>query len=200
MDELPEFQRSALEALREPLESGAITIARATQRAQFPARFQLVAAMNPCPCGYRGSSVRACRCSPEQVQRYQSRLSGPLLDRIDLHVDVQALPAQELLRAAPGESSAQVRARSSAARARALARQGCANRALEGEALQAHARWDEHAERLLHSAATQMGWSSRATHRTVRVARTIADLAQSEHIGVAHMAEAIQYRRVVAQA
>lgn len=198
LDELPEFQRSALEALREPLESGTITIARAQQRAQFPARFQLVAAMNPCPCGYRGSHVRPCRCSPEQVQRYQARLSGPLLDRIDLHVDVQALPAHELLQASPGEPSAQVRERTSAARERALHRQGCANRALEGDALQAHARWDEAAGRLLQSAATQMGWSARATHRALRVARTIADLGSSESIGMAHMAEAIQYRRVVA--
>src|SRR4029453_14423163 len=123
LDELPEFPRSALEALREPLETARITIARALRRSEFPARFQLVAAMNPCPCGWLGSA-RSCRCSPEQVARYQGRLSGPLLDRIDLHVEVPAMSPAELLDAPPGEATAAVQARCIAARDRAQARQG----------------------------------------------------------------------------
>ena len=200
LDELPEFPRAALEALREPLESGHITISRAAQRADFPARFQLVAAMNPCPCGYLGSRVRACRCTPDQVARYQGKLSGPLLDRIDLHVEVAALPADELLNAPPGEASAAVRARCAAARERALARQGTANQALHGQAIDRHARLDDAARQFLHTAASRLGWSARATHRALKVARSIADLAGSETTTTAHVAEAVQYRRVLGAA
>ncbi len=197
LDELPEFPRAALEALREPLESGHITISRAAQRAEFPARFQLVAAMNPCPCGYLGSRTRACRCTPDQVARYQGKLSGPLIDRIDLQVEVAALPPEELLTAPPGEGTASIRARCAAARERAIARQGLPNQALQGKAIDAHARLDAGAAQFLHSAATRLGWSARATHRALRVARSIADLAGSEAVGSAHVAEAVQYRRAL---
>ena len=197
LDEFPEFARSALEALREPLESGHITIARAAQRAEFPARFQLVAAMNPCPCGFAGSRQRACRCTPEQIARYQGKLSGPLLDRIDLHVEVPHIPADELLGAPPGEASSAVRARVTAAHERALRRQGQPNQALAGQALERMAQLDDAAQRFLQAAATRLGWSARATHRALKVARTIADLAGSEHVTVAHVGEAIQYRRVL---
>ncbi|MFT4193833.1 YifB family Mg chelatase-like AAA ATPase, partial [Ottowia sp.] len=197
LDELPEFPRAALEALREPLESGRIGISRAAQRAEFPARFQLVAAMNPCPCGYLGARGRACRCTPDQVARYQGKLSGPLLDRIDLHVDVAALPPEELLAAPPGEPTAAVRARCIAARERALARQGHPNQALHGQAIDRHAQLDDAAARFLHTAASRLGWSARATHRALKVARTIADLAGSAAVGVAHVGEAVQYRRAL---
>ena len=200
LDELPEFPRAALEALREPLETGHITIARAARRADFPARFQMIAAMNPCPCGYLGSRIKACRCTPDQVARYQGKLSGPLLDRIDLHIEVAALPADELLAAPPGEATAAVRARCAAARERALARQGVPNQALHGQAIDAHVRLDDAAHRFLHTAATRLGWSARATHRALKVARTIADLAGSELTTTAHVAEAVQYRRALRSA
>jgi magnesium chelatase family protein len=195
LDELPEFPRAALEALREPLENGRITIARAARRAEFPARFQLVAAMNPCPCGHLGSAQRACRCTPDQVARYQGRLSGPLLDRIDLHVQVGALPAAELLQAAGSESSAQVRQRCITARERALARQGKANHSLNAQEIDVHTRPEEAALRFLDAAAVRLGWSARGLHRTLKVARTIADLAHTERIALEHVAEALQYRQ-----
>ncbi|MBA4254098.1 MAG: hypothetical protein C0441_09235, partial [Comamonadaceae bacterium] len=195
LDELPEFPRAALEALREPLESGQIRISRAARQTDFPARFQLVAAMNPCPCGYLGASHRACRCTPDQVQRYQGKLSGPLLDRIDLHVEVPLLPPGQLLDSAAAETSAAVRERVAQARERALQRQGHANHTLHGPALQRHAALEPAAAQLLQQAATRLGWSGRATHRALRVARTIADLAASERIHGAHLAEAVQYRQ-----
>ncbi|MDA8455846.1 YifB family Mg chelatase-like AAA ATPase [Acidovorax sp. GBBC 3334] len=200
LDEFPEYARSALEALREPLETGRIAIARAARRADFPARFQLLAAMNPCPCGHLGSHQRACRCSPDQVARYQGKLSGPLLDRIDLHVEVPALPADELLATAPGESSAAVRERVAAARERAVARQGKPNQALQGREIDEQSGLDEAAARYLQAAATRLGWSARSTHRALKVARTIADLAGEERIGPAQVAEAVQYRRVLRSA
>ena len=197
LDELPEFPRAALEALREPLESGTITISRAAHRSEFPARFQLVGAMNPCPCGYLGSAQKTCRCTPDQVLRYQGKLSGPLMDRIDLHVEVPALPPDDLLRHGPGESTASIRERSSAARQRAVARQGKANHGLQGKEIDQFALLDDAAIRFLNTAATRLGWSGRSTHRALKVARTIADLAGSAQTHVAHVAEAVQYRRAL---
>ena len=195
LDEFPEFKRSALEALREPLETGSITISRAARRAEFPARFQLVGAMNPCPCGYLGSPAHRCRCTPDQLTRYQGRLSGPLMDRIDLHVDVPALPAEALLEAPNGASSADMRARCVQARARAHARQGKSNHALMGQELHAYSQLDAATAQFLRSAAVRMGWSARSVDRTLKIARTIADLAGSAAIELGHTAEAMQFRR-----
>ncbi|MBI2727778.1 MAG: YifB family Mg chelatase-like AAA ATPase [Polaromonas sp.] len=195
LDELPEFPRAALEALREPLESGHITISRAAQRAEFPARFQLIAAMNPCPCGYLGSTLRTCRCSPEQVSRYQGKLSGPLLDRIDLHVEVGSLAADELINSAPGEKTQAIRERVVQARQRSIARQGSSNQALEGQAIDEQCRLDAASAKFLNTAAARLGWSGRSIHRCLKVARTIADLAGAETVQVTHVAEAVQYRR-----
>jgi magnesium chelatase family protein len=197
LDELPEFPRAALEALREPLETGTITIARAARRAEFPARFQLIGAMNPCPCGYLGSTLKACRCTPDQVARYQGKLSGPLLDRIDLHVEVPALAPVSLLQTAPGESTTSIRERCIGARLRAEQRQGKPNQALAGQDIDRHALLDNAALGFLNTAAARLGWSARGTHRALKVARTIADLASSQRIGVSHVAEAMQYRRVL---
>ena len=197
LDELPEFPRAALEALREPLESGTITIARAAHRAEFPSRFQLIAAMNPCPCGYLGSTLRTCRCSPDQVARYQGKLSGPLLDRIDLHIEVGALAADELINTPPGESSEAIRLRVADARERAVARQGHANQALSGQAIDEQCKLDTAAAKFLNTAATRLGWSGRSIHRCLKVARTISDLAGAQHVQLTHVAEAIQYRRAL---
>ena len=197
LDELPEFPRGALEALREPLESGVISIARAARRAEFPACFQLIAAMNPCPCGYLGSRLRACRCTPDQIARYQSKLSGPLMDRIDLHVEVSALAPDELLQTGGGEASAPIAVRVAAGFERALQRQGVANHALVGQDIDIHCALDEAARRFLSTAVTRLGWSGRATHRALKVARTIADLAGARAVGLTHLAEAMQYRRML---
>ena len=186
-----------MEALREPLETGTITIARAARRAEFPARFQLIAAMNPCPCGYLGSQQKACRCSPDQVSRYQSKLSGPLMDRIDLHLEVPAMPASELIGAPAGEATDKIRARCTVARAKAVERQGKSNQALQGQELDRHLNMEDAAVKFLNNAAARLGWSARSTHRALRVARTIADLANSETVASTHVAEAVQYRRAL---
>ncbi len=196
LDELPEFPRAALEALREPLESGRIHIARAAQRTEFPARFQLVAAMNPCPCGYLGSQVRACRCAAEQVARYQGKISGPLLDRIDLQVEVAALPPDELVQAGRrGEASAAIAARVQAAHHMARARQGVSNASLSVQQLDEHCALHEGARPFLNHAATRLGWSGRSLHRCLKVARTIAALAVCASIVVPNLAVAILFGR-----
>ncbi|HET7792786.1 MAG TPA: YifB family Mg chelatase-like AAA ATPase [Rhizobacter sp.] len=198
LDELPEFQRAALEALREPMETGRITISRAARQAEFPARFQLIAAMNPCPCGHLGSPLRACRCTPDVVLRYQGRISGPLLDRIDLQVEVPAVDAQTLAAAPDGEPSALIAERVQRARERAWSRQGCTNAQLSGSGVDAHCALDDAGQRFLQAAAARLGWSARSYHRVLRMARSVADLAGSAAIQVSHLAEAIQYRRVLA--
>lgn len=195
LDELPEFDRRVLESLREPLETGTITVSRARRRAEFPARVQLVAAMNPCPCGHHGDPLRACRCTPDQIARYRSRLSGPLLDRIDLVVEVPALPPETLARGPAGEASALVRERVLKARGAQLVRQGCANADLPAGEVERHCRPDAAGETLLQQALQRLKLSARAYHRVLRVARTLADLAGVERPGAAHVAEAIQYRR-----
>ncbi|MDB4542971.1 ATP-binding protein, partial [bacterium] len=195
LDELPEFNRQCLEVLREPLESGEITLSRARHRVTYPARFQLVAAMNPCPCGYLGDPQRACRCTPQQIQRYRDRISGPLLDRIDLHVPVLRLPAGDLLQAqGTGESSLAVRARVLSCRAQQERRQGCANAQLQPRMLAEHCPLGPSQRKRLESAATRMRLSGRGLHRTLRVARTIADLEAVGSIENRHIAEALAYR------
>ncbi|TCS72149.1 Mg chelatase-like protein [Sulfuritortus calidifontis] len=195
LDELPEFDRKALEVLREPLESGRITISRAARQSEFPARFQLVAAMNPCPCGWLGHPAGKCRCTPEQVARYRARLSGPLLDRIDLHIEVPALKEADLINAPAGEASPSVRQRVDAARRRQLERQGKANALLEGAEIDRHCRAEGKAEDLLKQAIARLNLSARAFHRILKVARTLADLDGLEQIGSYHVAEAVQFRR-----
>jgi magnesium chelatase family protein len=198
LDELPEFDRRVLEVLREPLEAGRVAISRAARQTEYPARFQLVAAMNPCPCGYLGHFANRCRCTPDQVQRYRAKLSGPLLDRIDMHVEVPVLPEDALLSGTPGEPSATVRTRVQQAHDRQLARQGCANAALAPAAIDAHCAADPDALVLLRQAITRLGLSGRAQHRVLKLARTIADLDREggDTIAARHVAEAVQYRRL----
>jgi magnesium chelatase family protein len=194
LDELPEFSRHVLEVLREPMESGRITISRAARQADFPAHFHLVAAMNPCPCGYLGHPKQRCTCSPDIIARYRGRISGPLLDRIDLQVEVPALALEDLARGPPGESSATVRERVVRARSLQLARQGMANERLEGARLEKLCALTSAARCLIEQAATRLAMSARGYFRVLRVARTIADLDAVNAVGVAHMAEALRYR------
>lgn len=196
LDELPEFNRHVLESLREPLESGQITISRAAFQAVYPAQFQLVAAMNPCPCGYAGSPRGNCHCSHEQVRRYLAKLSGPLLDRIDMQVEVPSLPADVLALKAtdPRESSAEIKGRVMVARERQLARQGKANRDLAVSDLQHVCTMDEASQRLLHQVMEKFNFSARVYHRIIKVARTIADLSDQSMISSQHISEALTYR------
>ena len=197
LDELPEFDRKVLEVLREPLESGQITISRAARQADFPARFQLIAAMNPCPCGFLGALHRECRCTPDQVTRYQGKISGPLLDRIDMQIQVGAIAHDDLLQQAAGEASADIAARVASSFEVQQRRQRKSNYLLSTTEIDLHCKPDAAGEDLLRTAMTRLNWSARAYHRVLKVARTIADLSQVPIIGKVHIAEAIQYRRAL---
>ncbi len=198
LDELPEFKRSALEVLRQPIEDGEVTISRSAGKITLPCAFMLVAAMNPCPCGYLGDARHECRCSPSQIQRYRARISGPLLDRIDLHIEAPALSLGELRSETPGESSALVRSRIETARARQHLRftgsRTSANSRMSHAQIRKHAAIDAASGDLLQQAMEQLHLSARAYDRILKVARTIADLAAADHIEPTHLLEAIQYR------
>ncbi len=198
LDELPEFDRRVLEVLREPLETGVITISRAARQADFPARFQLIAAMNPCPCGYLGDASGRCHCTSDQVQRYRARISGPLLDRIDMHIEVQRVSHEVLRAGSPGgeETSATVRERVIRARQLAVQRGGHANALLNPQQIKRFCVLDDKAQSLLERAVDKLGLSHRAYHRILKLARTIADLAGMESIQIAHVSEAVSYRKL----
>ena len=198
LDELPEFRRSTLEVMRQPLEDGKVTISRAAGSMTFPAEFVLVCAMNPCPCGFFGDTKRACRCSPRQVEQYRQRISGPLLDRIDLHIEVPAVPYKDLANGEAGEPSVVIRERVTAARAMQHQRFGksktTCNARMNSRQIKAHCALGEAAQELLKMAMTELNLSARAHDRILKVARTIADLAHAESIDETHIGEAIQYR------
>ncbi len=197
LDEFPEFSRSALEVLRQPLEDGIVTISRARAALTFPARFMLVASQNPCPCGHYGDSQKDCTCSPTMRQRYRERISGPLLDRIDLRITVPRLSAEDLLNVSQGETSEVVRQRVLAARKLSIVRQGVANNQLSGQALEEHATLESNTETFARSVVKQLALSGRGFDRLRKVSRTIADLAGEKTISEAHIAEAVSYREVI---
>ncbi|GHA72143.1 ATP-dependent protease [Formosimonas limnophila] len=197
LDELPEFDRKVLEVLREPLESGEIHISRAARQATFPAKFQLIAAMNPCPCGYLGHPTQVCRCSPDNVLRYQARLSGPFLNRIDMQIEVPAVAVSDLNKMSLGEKSSSVAKRVCTAFDRQIKRQGVVNARLSVKQVDSYCVPDDAARQLLAKAMGQLSWSARVYHRVLRVARTIADLEGLDTIGLPHMAQAVQYRRAL---
>ncbi len=194
LDEMAEFSRHVLEVLRQPIEEGCVRIARAARTVTFPAQFMLVGAMNPCPCGYSGDTVRMCRCTPQQIGRYGARLSGPLRDRLDLTVPVAAMPARELTEAAGGEDSSVIRQRVVAARARQMERSGALNCRLHGRRLRGSTSLEPAARRMFTAALTRLSLTARGHDRVLRVARTIADLADAEQIATEHLAEALQFR------
>ena len=200
LDELPEFKRNALEALRQPLEEGSITITRSLFTASFPAKFMMVAAMNPCPCGYFGDRVRACRCSVQQIRQYQGKISGPLLDRIDLHIEVPSVKYRALSGKEMGESSATIKTRVNLTRERQQKRFGnsgvLVNARMTEKQIKAFCRIDEESHALMEMAIEKLGLSARAMNRILKVSRTIADLEGKENIEPAHVAEAIQYRNL----
>lgn len=200
LDELPEFKRNALEALRQPLEEGSITITRSLFTASFPAKFMMVAAMNPCPCGYFGDRVRVCRCSPQQIRQYQGKISGPLLDRIDLHIEVPSVKYRALSGKEMGESSAVIKNRVDLTRDRQQKRFGdsgvMVNARMTEKQIKAFCRIDEESHLLMEMAIEKLGLSARAMNRILKVSRTIADLEGKENIEPAHVAEAIQYRNL----
>lgn len=200
LDELPEFPRHVLEVLREPLETGQISISRAAGKAEYPARFQLVAAMNPCPCGHLGDPAGTCRCTPEQIARYQGRISGPLLDRIDIQVQVPTQPAETFVGSTTSTEtpSREIRRLVQRAHQRQIDRQGCANARLENSELEKHCALDDRGQAFLLRAMNSLGISARGYHRILRVARSIADLAGEERIALPHLTEAIGYRRLAA--
>jgi magnesium chelatase family protein len=195
LDELPEFDKKVLEVLREPLETHKITIARATRQAEYPANFQLISAMNPCPCGYAGQP--RCQCSKSLIQKYQAKISGPILDRIDLQIEVGSLTADELMMAPIGESTQAIAQRVHEARLFSLKRQGKSNSQLTVKEVNEYCVTDESAQKLLQNAIEKLGWSARAYHRVLKVARSIADLKQLDVINSSCITEAIQYRRVL---
>lgn len=195
LDELPEYERRVLESLRQPLESGRITVSRAARQVEFPAKFQLIAAMNPCPCGYLGHKTIECRCTPDLIARYQDRISGPLLDRIDMRVEVSSFTEEEMTTMSDGEPTRYVAERVRKAYNTALTRQGKLNDHLQPAEIDQFCLADGAVKQLLHAAAVRLGWSMRAYHRVLKVSRTIADLAGASELATPHVAEAIQYRR-----
>jgi magnesium chelatase family protein len=196
LDELPEFDRRTLEALREPLETGVVAVSRVAMRADYPAEFQLVAAMNPCPCGYQGDPSERCECPPGRIAQYRARVSGPLLDRIDLRVEVPTLSPHELTADIPvGDSTAQAAAKVARAREKQLRRASKLNSRLTIQDIGVHCRLDEHADRVFWQSQACLGLSARSYHHTLRVARTIADLEASDSIRDYHVAEALQLKR-----